>query len=149
MIVLALVTTTAGEVRKTSQTTRTNQEPLWPTPVVLRPEYLLSAVSGISMVISLRILLSQKYLTLVVAVMGILFTTKFSEKGGRLGLAVNATINILLFLAWIIAIIIFKSESGPASIWGFSCSPQSINNAFINYNSVCIREVPTFYIQFH
>lgn len=57
-LILALVNLTTAKVRKTYEisNTATNEELLWPDPVVLWPEYLVTAVSTISITLSLRIL---------------------------------------------------------------------------------------------
>ena len=57
-LILALVNTTTAKVRKTyeSSNTATNEEMLLPDPLFLWPEYLVTAVSAISITLSLRIL---------------------------------------------------------------------------------------------
>lgn len=53
VVVLALVTLTASKVRNTDNITNGNDETLWPQPLILWPEYIITAVSGISFAINL------------------------------------------------------------------------------------------------
>jgi hypothetical protein len=74
-------------------------------------------------------------------VLGIFFIDKLNEMKGRLGLYINFCINLMLFVTWIIAIILFRVNSSSSSIWGFSCSSSIMSNAFVDYDFICNREV--------
>ena len=54
MVILALASTTVSKVQDTEHQTQQNDERLWPSPVTLWPEYLITAVSALSFAISLR-----------------------------------------------------------------------------------------------
>lgn len=144
MVILALVTTTISKVQDTEQQTQQNDEGLWPSPVSLWPEYLVTAVSALSFAISLRTVLLLMRILIIVMVLGIFFIDRLNELQGRLGLYMNFCINLILFVTWIIAIILFRvNSSSDSSIWGFSCSHSIMSNAFVDYNFICTREVPS------
>ena len=140
VVILALVTATVSKVQNTNQQTQSNDEKLWPDPISLWPEYLVIAISALSFSISLGT--SLIIVLTAVMVLSIFFIDKFNEMKGRLGLYVNFCINLILFVTWIIAVILFRVNSSSSSIWGFSCSSSIMSNAFVDYDFICTREVP-------
>jgi hypothetical protein len=78
---------------------------------------------------------------IIVSVMAIFFIDKLSETKGRRGLLINFGLNLILFVAWITAVAIFKANSSTQFVWGFACSPPGTNNPLVSYDFICSREV--------
>src|ERR1700726_3609438 len=79
---------------------------------------------------------------MVVSVMTNLFIDKLSETKSRSGLLGNFGLNLILFISWIIALILFKVDSSTTFVWGFACADSTLTTPLIDYSFICNREVP-------
>ena len=142
VIVLALVTLTVSKVRNTSNIAQGSNENLWPQPLVLYPEYIITAISGISFAVSLGSGTDISTL-IVVAELCLLFVDRLSETKTKLGLGVNFGLNLIFLVIWVLAIILFKVNSSTQFVWGYACNLAGFQNRLLDYQEICSREVPS------
>ena len=136
-----MVSLTISKVRETDESTTANDQNLWPVPLTLWPEYFVAAVAGFSFLMSLCISNINLRAYDIVSVMTNLFIDKLSETKSRTGLLGNFGLNLILFISWLIALILFKVDSSTSFVWGFACAHSTLTNPLVDYSFICNREV--------